>query len=266
MTFKQIQLTDGHLHVLDEGTGSPLLFVHGFPLDHRMWKHQIEELSRSYRVIAPDLRGFGESSSVANDATLTMRGFADDLAEMLSVLEIDEPVSLIGLSMGGYVAFQFWKYHRDRLSSLVLCDTRSIADSEEARENRFKTAQVVLESGSKPLAEVMGSKLFAPQVSDSVLADVKMMIVESSPSGIAAASRGMAARPDVTDFLPGIDLPTLVLVGEYDSISSPEEMRRVADQIPGAEFAVIPEAGHMSPMENPEAFNRFLSGFFNPIG
>lgn len=261
MALSQVQVTDGHLHVLDEGTGPPLLFVHGFPLDHRMWKHQIEEFSQSYRVIAPDLRGFGNSSSVANDATLTMRHFADDLAEMLSVLKVEEPVCLIGLSMGGYVAFQFREHHRSQLESLVLCDTRSIADSDEVRENRFKTAQAVLGSGSKPLAETMSSKLFAPGVTETVLEEVRSMIMESSPSGIAAASRGMAERPDVTDRLPEIDVPTLVLVGEHDSISSPAEMREIADQIPGAEYVVIPDAGHMSPMENYDAFNRSLATF-----
>jgi pimeloyl-ACP methyl ester carboxylesterase len=266
MTFKLVQLTDGYMHVFDEGTGPPLMFVHGFPLDHRMWKQQIKEFSRSYRVIAPDLRGFGKSSSVADDATLTMRDFADDLAEMLSVLEIDEPVCLIGLSMGGYIAFQFWEHHRDRLSSLVLCDTRSIADSEEARTNRFKTAQIVLEAGSQPLAEAMSTKLFAPDVSSSVLADVKTMIVEASPAGIAAASRGMAERPDVTDRLSEVELPALVVVGSFDSISSPEEMRQLANGIPGSEFAEIPDAGHMSPMENPDAFNRELTDFLEVAG
>lgn len=260
---KQIELSGSSLQVLDEGIGSPLLFVHGFPLDHRMWKHQIKEFAQSYRVLAPDLRGFGKSSSVADDTTLTMREFADDLAELLSSLEIDEPVCLIGLSMGGYVAFQFCTHHRDRLSSLVLCDTRAIADSDEARETRFKTAQVVLEAGSKPLAEAMSSKLFAPHVSDRVLADVKTMIEEASPAGIAATSRGMAERPDVTGQLGEIGLPTLVVVGEYDAISSPEEMRQVADRIPAAEFAVIPDAGHMSPMENPKTFNRLLSKFLD---
>lgn len=266
MTVNQIDLPDGRLNVVDEGTGPPLLFVHGFPLDHRMWKHQIEELSQSYRVIAPDLRGFGKSSSVADEATLTMHDFADDLAGMLDVLEIDEPVCLVGLSMGGYVAFQFWERHRDRLSSLVLCDTRSIADSDEARENRFKTAQVVLESGSKPIAEAMSAKLFAPNVSDSVLADVKTMIMEASPAGIAAASRGMADRPDVTDRLMEIDLPALVIAGEHDSISFPEEMRQMADRIPASRFAEIPDAGHMTPMENPPDFNRVLSGFLERSG
>ena len=112
MSVKQVDLANGHLQVLDEGIGPPLLFVHGFPLDHRMWRAQIEQFSGSYRVIAPDLRGFGGSSLVNDDATLTMQEFAVDLAEMLSVIELDEPVCLIGLSMGGYIAWQFWEHHR----------------------------------------------------------------------------------------------------------------------------------------------------------
>lgn len=261
MTEKQIDLANGSLQIWDEGSGPPLLFVHGFPLDLRMWNAQIEEFSESYRVIAPDLRGFGTSSPVADDATLTMRDYADDLAEMLTLLEIEEPVCLIGLSMGGYIAFQFWEHHRDKLASLVLCDTRSIADSDEARENRLKTARVVLEAGSEALAETMTPKLFAPEVSETVLHLVKTFIKEAPPAGIAAASRGMAERPDVTDRLADIDVPTLVLVGEHDSISSPAEMRQIADRIPGAECVVIPHAGHMSPMENYNAFNRSLATF-----
>ncbi len=151
--MKRVAIRGVEWNVWDEGTGEALLLVHGFPLDHTMWAGQLEAFSTRYRVIAPDLRGFGGSQS--SDASVSMEQFADDLAELLAALKINEPVVLCGLSMGGYVALQFVKQHADRLKALVLCDTRAAADSAEAAANRLSMAQRVLSEGAEVAAEAM---------------------------------------------------------------------------------------------------------------
>lgn len=265
MPLKTISITHGQRQLFDEGEGPPLVFIHGFPLDHRMWQHQLEEFSREFRVIAPDLCGFGGSDSVADNAVLTMKQFSDELVEILLALDLDIPVHLIGLSMGGYILGQFQQDHAMRIASLVLCDTKSTADDEDAKANRLKTARVVLEAGSHQLAEAMGTKLFAPDTPESTLDEMRTMVADASPAGIAAASRGMAERHDFTDQLGTYRVPTLVVAGEHDTISPPAEMREMASQIPQSEFVQIDGAGHMPPLENPQDFNAALRAFLRRV-
>ena len=169
-----------------------------------------------------------------------------------------------GLSMGGYIAWQFAQRHRNRLSRLIVCDTRAAADSAEAAANRLKMADIVLREGPEPVAWAMMPKLFAQCSSDrcpAIVASVRQMVMTSNPVAIAAAHRGMAVRPDVTAWLPTLNLPTLVVCGEHDAISPASEMKSFAEMIPGAEFALIADAGHMAPMEQPQAVNAVLRRF-----
>src|SRR5882757_8416984 len=164
--MKTAKISTGELAYIDLGTGQPVLLVHGFPLDHTMWNAQIESLSTHARVIAPDLRGFGKSPLGPVDPThgITMERYADDLAEFLDKLNLgaDQPIVFVGLSMGGYIAWQFVRKHASRLRALALLDTRSLADTEEARAGRLKMAENVAEWGSGHVAEMMGPKLSAP--------------------------------------------------------------------------------------------------------
>jgi pimeloyl-ACP methyl ester carboxylesterase len=245
-----------------KGDGPPLLLVHGFPLDHHMWEAQIAEFSKTHQVIAVDLRGFGASAPA--EGTTTMRQFADDCAAVLDALDIQEPVTFCGLSMGGYVAWQFVGLHTKRLARLILCDTRAIADTPEAAAGRHKMAEHVMKAGTEFVAQAMLPKLFATSTAaerPQLIESARAMINRASPSGIAAAARGMAERPDVTAMLPTIRVPTLVIVGEQDAISTVDEMRSIAAAMPNAEFVVIPHAGHMSTMENPEAVNAAMRRF-----
>jgi pimeloyl-ACP methyl ester carboxylesterase len=255
------------LAVADRGHGPPLVFLHGFPLDHTMWQAQIRHFAGAWRVVAPDLRGFGGSQVVPG--ITTMEQMADDVAALLDALEINEPVVLAGLSMGGYVAFQFWKRHQRRLRALVLCDTRSVPDSSEAAAGRQVTADKILASGStEPLVEAMTPRLFAPQTIaawQSLVAAQQQVMRRTSPAGAAAALRGMAVRPDATDYLIAMALPVLVVVGEHDVISSVDEMRTMAQAIAGSEFEIIAGAGHMSPLEDPAAFNQALAAFLEQV-
>ncbi|OHB84842.1 MAG: hypothetical protein A2V98_26640 [Planctomycetes bacterium RBG_16_64_12] len=264
--MKTLHVNAVELATVDQGAGPPLVLVHGFPLDHTMWSAQVKALSARYRVIAPDLRGFGRSG--ASEGKVTMEQFADDLAALLEALDVDEPVVFCGLSMGGYVAWQFWSKYTYKVRALVLCDTRAVGDTRETAAGRLKTAEQVLREGPAPLVETMTPKLFAEatfQKRPELVESVRRVMLAADPRGVAAAARGMAERPDVTAWLGRIGCPTLVLVGQFDKISSPEEMRAIAAAIPGARFVEIAGAGHMSPLENPQEVNEAMLKFLADV-
>lgn len=255
-------VNNARLAFIDRGQGRVLLLAHGFPMDHAMWSAQIETLSKNHRVIAVDLRGFGQSE--ATEASTTMEQFADDLAALLDALGIDEPVVLAGLSMGGYVALAFWRKYASRLRGLILCDTRAEADSPETAQARQAAAQRVLKDGPNALVDGMAPKLFAKQTLEQRLELVdalRRMAQGCSAQGVAAAALGMGLRHDSTAMLGEIRCPTLVIVGLEDIVSPPEEMRRLAHAIPHAQLVEIPNAGHLSPMEQPDLVNAAIKEF-----
>jgi 3-oxoadipate enol-lactonase len=287
---KSLTIGGMELCFVDRGAGRPLLLVHGFPLDHTMWTGQIEALSAQYRVIAADLPGFGRSparkgvGSLLQErpatnlrpapgfaektpdpfARVSMEQFADDLAALLDGLKIGEPVVLCGLSMGGYIAFQFWRKYAARLAGLILCDTRASADMPEGAAARRAMADRVLGEGPAPLVESMLPKLFSEttrQRNPHIVDGLRAVLAAGNPHGIAAAARGMAERPDMTSMLGQIGCPTLVIVGQDDVLSPPADMRRMAGAIPGAKVVEIPAAGHMSPLENPAAVTGAIAEF-----
>ena len=250
------------MNYVDEGAGPVLLLVHGFPLDHSMWQFQIADLKEEVRVIAPDLRGFGATG--VTPGTVSMRQMADDLAALLDALKITEPVFFCGLSMGGYVAWQFIERHAHRLAGVILCDTRAQADTPKERETRLETADKVLKEGPGFLADSMPKKLFselAHKEQGALVNATKAVIRKGNPEGVAAAARGMAARPDVRDRLPSIELPALVIVGTDDAISTADEMREIAEALPVSMFTEVPGAGHMSPLEAPDVVNTAILEF-----
>lgn len=256
-----IYVGDARLHVAHQGFGPALLLVHGFPLDHSMWRHQMRQFGGKYHVIAPDLRGFG-ASDVPTE-TVSMEDYADDLASLLDALRIDKAV-LCGLSMGGYIGLQFVQRYPERLAGLILCDTRAVPDTAEAAKNREATAAKVLEEGTAELAKSMLEKLFAPGTlangSDDV-ASIRSVMENAKPEGVAAALRGMAVRPDSREILAAIETPTLVIVGEHDALSPADEMKTIADAIPNAEYVLVKGAGHMAPLEKPEVVNQAIGDF-----
>jgi len=250
------------LAFVERGRGRAVLLVHGFPLDHTMWESQIDGLSAACRVIAPDLRGFGRSG--ATPGTVTMRRFAEDLAALLDALACREPVTVCGLSMGGYIALAFWEAFAARVGALVLCDTRAAADAPAAAAARLEMARRVLTEGSRPLVDQMLPRLLAagsarqrPELTEAL----RRMIGAASLQGIAAAARGMAERADMTARLAHIACPALLVVGEEDVISPPDEMRAMAAAMPRAKLVTIRAAGHMAPMEQPADVNRAVARF-----
>ncbi len=269
--LKRVDIPGATLSVAEIGQGPPILFVHGFPLNHSMWRNQLTEFSRDFRCLAPDLRGFGQSSVTAGK--VTMEQFADDLAALLDALGVTEPVVLCGLSMGGYIAWEFVRRHAARLHALILCDTRAVADSPEAVANRLKLAEDVVRLGPELVANAMLPRLFAPHTTahrPEWVQELRQVMLATNPQGIAAASRGMAERRDARPLLPTIDRPTLVIVGEHDAISPPAEMRDIATAIPRSVFQIMADAGHMAPLEQPSvtnaAISQFLESNFRPEG
>ena len=240
--------------------GPVLLLVHGFPLNHAQWENQFLHYAASCRVIAPDLRGLGGSRMTGNDEVITMEQHADDLNLLLDELHITEPVIFVGLSMGGYVAWQMVKKYPQRLRGLVLCDTRVAADTPEQAKARHQLADETLETGtSLKIEEVMLPRLLPAAADPSAVEAIRQMARSSSPAGLAAVLRGMAARPDVTDLLPSIKVPTLAICGELDVISPPAEMGAWISKIPHSRFVILPAVGHMTPLEAPHAFNQLLT-------
>jgi 3-oxoadipate enol-lactonase len=246
----------------DRGSGPTVVFLHGFPLDHRMWEGQFGALAESHRVVAPDLRGLGQSGGAGE--VVTMEQMADDAAALLDAIGAAGPVVVCGLSMGGYVAFEFWRRHGARLCGLVLCDTRAEADAPEAAEARRETAERVRREGTGFLTDAMIPRLLAPETLEretEVVQLVRRMIHEAPPQGTAAASLGMARRADATPWLPEIDCPALVLGGRQDAVTPVDSMRAMARAMPRARLVEIPHAGHMAPLERPAECNAAMREF-----
>jgi pimeloyl-ACP methyl ester carboxylesterase len=254
----EAQINGITLHYDDQGQGTPLLLVHAFPMNSALWQPQLEALAGEARVIVPDLRGFG-ASEVPN-GPYTMETFADDLAALLDQLQIEQVV-LAGVSMGGYIAFAFWRRYASRVRALVLSDTRATADGDEARAGRESNAQLAETQGARVIADMMLPNLLSPTATTEVQNRVRDIIVSNQPYGIASALRGMALRPDSSDLLPSINVPTLLLVGSEDGLTSPDEMRGLQQGIAGSRLVEIPGAGHLPNFENAEEFTAALREF-----
>jgi pimeloyl-ACP methyl ester carboxylesterase len=248
------------------GAGTPLVLLHAFPLDGRMWAPQVEALAGSYQVIVPDLRGFGAARDQAVEEA-GMDLLADDVVRLLDERGLDRVV-LGGLSMGGYVALAFARRHAERLSGLLLLDTKAAADGDQARNDRSEMAERVLKEGAGFVPEVMLPRLLGQTSRDQrpeVVERVTTLIREQDPRAIAGAQRGMAARPATGDVLASIAVPTLVVTGEEDTITGPEVGRDLAAGIPGARFLLVEEAGHLVNLEQPEIVNEALLDFLAPL-
>jgi 3-oxoadipate enol-lactonase len=255
------------LHHEEAGSGSDvLLLIHGFPLHAGMWRPQLAAPPEGWRVIAPDLRGFGRSP-VADDGQLTMDAAAADLAALLPRLGVQSAV-VCGLSMGGYIAFAMLRRYPQLVRALVLCDTRASADSDEARRGRLQSVSEIQTGGTRAFMEAMLPKLLSPYTRNrrpEIVEEVSAMMSEAPAESVNAALRGLAARPDSTPLLRAITIPTRVIIGEDDEITPVREGQIIARGIPGARLEIVPDAGHLSNIENPEVFNRVLEGFLRDM-
>ena len=254
-------IMENHLAFCEQGTGRPVLLVHGFPFTSQIWKRASNLLvSGGWRVIAPDLRGFGQSPLPDDKPVSTVERFADDLHILLTRIGITEKILIAGLSMGGYVTMQFAQKYAEQLAGIVLCGTKTVADTPQLAETRQKQAAALLDGSlsMSDIADTMVPKLFAKATQErkpELVAELRN-IIESQPHirGIAAAVLGMAARPDTTEVLRQLEVPVLAVCGAEDQFSPPSEMREIAKIAKQGTYIEIPEAGHLPPMEQPELF------------
>jgi YbgC/YbaW family acyl-CoA thioester hydrolase len=263
---QRITVNGVSLAVEIRGDGPAVLLVHGYPFDRTIWRDQIDALE-GHRRIAPDLRGMGESD--APDLGYGMAIYADDLAALLDALGVDDVV-LCGLSMGGYVIFEFLRRWRSRVRGLILIDTRAEADGAEARRARDAAAATARESGAEAVAEAMLPKVLSPgtlQHDPETAERVRRIMAATPVAGMVGALAAMRDRHDSTGLLPTLaGLPTLVIVGEDDSVTPPESARRMAAAIPGARLVILPGAGHVPPVEQPAAVTATLREFLRIVG
>lgn len=255
----------------DVGSGPPIVLLHGFPLDHTMWSAQIKELQSHFRVIAPDLRGFGNSHLADGDAEngVVMERYAADVIALLDWLQVSEPVVLAGLSMGGYIAWQAVLRWPERVRGLIPCDTRAAGDADEPRAARFKMAEAAMQAGNSSPALAMIPKLLGAETRKErpdIEAALRAIIERQSAEAVAAAQRGMARREDVRGKLDTITADSLCIVGVEDVISPPAEMHEFAQLLAKSgdddvRIVEIEHAGHMTPMENPAAVTAAIAAF-----
>lgn len=258
----RIQL-DGFEMAYDEaGSGRTVLLIHGYPLSRRLWRPQLAGLSNAARLIAPDLRGFGESDPPA--ATNSVEQMADDCAALLDAVGVSEPVVVGGLSMGGYVALAFWRRHAARVAGLILAATRAGADSEAGKQARDQAAATAREQGREAIIEGMLPKLLAPGAYDErpeVVAEARATMAEASVPGILGALRAMRDRPDATGDLGGIDRPVLVIHGTEDGLLPPAEAEAMHSALPHSRLTLVANAGHLVNLEQPDEFNGAVRDF-----
>lgn len=263
------KVTSGEVSInySDTGDGTPILLVHAFPLNSRMWEPQIEALSDRFRLIAPDLRGFGASDAPEDRSGYSVDAFADDLRAVLQDAGISEAV-VCGLSLGGYVAFAFLRKYRSMVKALVLADTRPEADAPENITKRSGQQDLVANEGTAGLIDALSGALLGEPTREKkpdVVAQAKELM-NNPPQGFIGALEAMKQRPDSTAELAGIDIPTLIIVGENDGVTPPDLSRNMHEHIGGSRLVVIPEAGHLASLEAPEAFNGALAEFLTTVG
>jgi pimeloyl-ACP methyl ester carboxylesterase len=248
-----------------EGPGDPLVLLHAFPLNGKMFEPQMVAFSGGRRVVAPDYPGFGRSPRTP--AQPDVRYYAEGLSDLLDRLHL-ERVVLGGVSMGGYVAFECMRLFPERISGLVLANTRPDPDPVEMREVRNEMALSVAREGVEVLVELQMERLLSPEnlQDEGLVEKVRAMILENTPDGAVAALGAMRERPDSRPLLGKIDVPTLVVGGEEDDVSSPEVMGAMAAEIPRARHLTIAGSAHLSNLEAPEEFNAALNDFLKGLG
>lgn len=248
------------------GNGAPVVLLHPFPVSHELWKPAAQALINKYRVILPDLRGHGDSD--VGEGPATMEKNAADLVRVLDDADVGR-VPFVGVSIGGYALFEFWRRFRGRVAGLMLCNTKAGADNSEGKATRLRAAEEVLERGTEQFFESSVKKLLGkttqetrPDLVDGALRMMKKM----SPQDVAMVQRGMAERPDSIPTLKTINVPSLIVTGDEDQMTGVSEAQLIHKEIPGSQMKVVAKAGHYSPWEQPEEVGRLVRQFLDSLG
>ncbi|MDO6433270.1 alpha/beta fold hydrolase [Flavitalea sp. BT771] len=258
--MQQLSIRGIQLHYDDRGEGSPIVFVHGHPFDHTMWKYQLPRFAPEHRLIMPDLRGYGHTDVTPGKVMLDE--MALDILHLLDALHIDNAV-FCGLSMGGQIVLECYRIFPHKVKALVIVDSDARGETPDSRQQRLQKADRIIATGMRQHTDETIHQYIAPASMNNppVYTHLYDMMSSTTAEGAAAAHRGRADRRDHLSFLPSIRVPTLVVVGEEDYFTPPPIARLMSDRIPGAALAVIPAAGHLPNMETPEAFNETLYAF-----
>jgi pimeloyl-ACP methyl ester carboxylesterase len=261
--MERVRSDDAEIFYEIRGKGPPVVLLHTFPCHHEFWNPVAGALDTRYRLILPDLRGHGDSE--IGEGPALMQKHAGDIARVLDAAGVGK-ATFVGCSIGGYILFEFWRRHRERVSALALCDTRPQADTAEARANRLKAAAAVLEQGTEPFIESMIPKLMGrttiatrPDLVDGARAMMRKMSAED----ISLVLRGMAERPDSIADLKSINATTLIVIGEEDVLSTVADGELMRQNIAGSQLKVIPKAGHYAAWEQPELGGKVLRQFLD---
>ncbi|PYX38488.1 MAG: alpha/beta hydrolase [Acidobacteria bacterium] len=259
--MNRIRSCDAEIAYTVLGEGPPLVLLHPFPVHHEFWLPAAQALTSRYRIVMPDVRGHGESD--IGEGPATMEKHAGDLARVLDDADVGRAV-FAGVSIGGYILFEFWRRYRGRVAGLALCCTRAQADTAEGRAGRLKAAEDVLERGTEPFIESMLSRVFSQRtltMRPDLVEEARGMMRKMSPADIAEVQRGMAQRPDSVATLASINVPTLLVMGEEDRFAPAADGELMRSHIAGSSLAIIPQAGHFAVWEQPEEVGRLLRQF-----
>lgn len=260
---RDIRSDDAEIAYRVLGEGPPVVLLHPFPANHEFWLPIATTLSTRFRLILPDLRAHGDSD--AGNGPATMAKHAADLTRVMDDAEIGR-APLIGVSIGGYTLFEFWRKHRQRVAALGLCNTKAAGDAPDARAARLQAADDVLERGTDQFFQNLIPRLIGKTTRETrpdLVEGALRMMRKMSPEDIAQVQRGMAERADSTDTLKTINVPTLLITGDEDGFSGPPEAELMRQNITNCELRVIPKAGHYAPWEQPEHAARLFLQFLN---
>jgi 3-oxoadipate enol-lactonase len=271
MTRQYCHIGSRTIAYLDSAPGEKTLrayvLLHAFPIGANLWEPQMRSIPAGWRLITPDLRGFGGSSELDSLSALSVADYADDIVDLLEELHIERAV-IGGCSMGGYAALALYQNAPEVFDGLVLANTRAGADSPEARANRRNMLALVDREGPSGVARDMMPKLLGKttqEANPAAEATIRRLIKQQSPIAIRGAIHRMMHRPDSTPLLAQVSVPTLVITGEEDEMIPVEESRRMATAVPGAKLVIIPAAGHLANVEQPDAFNNALNAFLTSL-
>ncbi len=251
----------------DAGDGQPILFIHGYPLNRKMWQPQLAEFyTLSHRVIVPDLRGHGDSSPTEGEYSMDL--LAEDCAYLLDQLGIKQPIAICGLSMGGYIAFAFLRKFPQKVKALILTATRAAPDSPEAKEKRIQAVQQVQTSGLQPIIESMLPRLISEHTqhtNSSLIAELQNIMEATSIPAVVGDLKGMMSRPDSRPLLADIKIPALIIHGKDDALIPLQEAEEMHNAIHGSRFVIIENAAHLPNLEAPSQFNSHLRSFLESL-
>lgn len=263
--MRRLKSDDSEIAYWVSGDGLPVALLHPFPAHHSFWNPIAPALSSRYKLILPDLRGHGASDVGEGPATMTKH--AADIERLLNDAGVGRAV-FVGVSIGGYILFECWRRFRGRFAGLVICDSRPQPDTPEGRANRLRAAADVLERGTEPFLDAQIPKLFGQTTLGArpdLVADARAMMQAMSPQDIAQVQQGMAERPDSVATLKTIDVPTMIIIGEEDVLSTVADGELLRAHIRGSQLRVVPKAGHYSPWERPEEVGSLLRQFLDSV-